>query len=150
MNTPNPVPAAAPSPIQNARALLKEWQQQYAVFRDYLPLAIGIDKQLIAQLPEINRKILRIALGIHTKSLRYMKTMEKATLRVNLDGSPGDALSDEHRSHASEVLRERFKKDAEQRKAQRQAIEAQRAAEEAERRHSEKLNQLAAKFSRGS
>ena len=30
------------------------------------------------------------------------------------------------------------------------ATEAQRAAEEAERRHSEKLNQLAAKFSRGS
>lgn len=143
-------PATAPSPIQNARALIKELQEKFVAFRDYMPLAIGIDKQLIALLPDTNRKILRMALGIHTKSLRYMKAMEKATVRYNLDGNAADAITEEHRAHASEVLRERFKKDAEQRKALRQAAEAQRAAEEAERRHGEKLNQLAAKFARGS
>ncbi|WP_035626693.1 ProQ/FINO family protein [Herminiimonas sp. CN] len=154
MNTPNTVPvtvtATAPSPIQHARALLKDLQERFVAFREYMPLAIGIDKQLIALMPDTNRKILRIALGIHTKSLRYMKVMEKATVRCDLDGNAADAITDEHRAHASEVLRERFKKDAEQRKAQRQAAEAQRAAAEAERRHSEKLGQLAAKFARGS
>lgn len=141
MNTPNPVPVTAPNPIQTARALLKELQEKFAAFREYMPLAIGIDKQLFARFPELDRKILRIALGIHTRSLRYMRGMEKATVRFDLDGNAADAVTDTHRAHAAEVLRERFKKDAEQRKAYREA-------EEAKRLHAEKLSQLAAKFSR--
>lgn len=160
MNTSNPIPisaavaapasatATAPNPILAARALLKELQEKFVAFREYQPLAIGIDKQLIALLPDTNRKILRIALGSHTRSLRYMKGMEKATVRFDLDGNAGDAITEEHRTHASEVLRERFKKDAEQRKAHREAEEAKRKTEETNRQHTEKLGQLAAKFSR--
>lgn len=117
-------------------------------FRECKPLAIGIDKQLIALLPDTNRKILRLAMGMHTRSLRYMKAMEKATTRFDLDGNATDAITEEHRAHASEVMRERFKKDAEQRKAHREAEEAKRKAEETQRQHTEKLGQLAAKFSR--
>ncbi|MGE5493236.1 MAG: ProQ/FINO family protein [Actinomycetota bacterium] len=148
MNMPNPapIPAADPAqnpvnPVQAARALIKDFQEKFAVFRDSQPLAIGIDKQLLAQLPDLDRKVLRTALRFHTHSLRYLKAMEKATVRFNLDGTPADEVTDAHRAHASETIRERFKKDAEQRKAQRQA-------EEAERRRTEKLDQLAAKFSR--
>jgi ProP effector len=146
MNTPSPTPA--PAPAQSARALLKEFQEKFPAFRDYLPLAIGIDKQLIAQFPELNRKILRMALGIHTGSSRYLKGMEKATVRFDLDGNAGDEVTAEHRAHAAQVLRERFKKSAELRKAQRIAEEAARAEEEAARKRAAKLNQLAAKFSR--
>ncbi|NMM26984.1 MAG: osmoprotectant transporter activator [Glaciimonas sp.] len=152
MNTSNPVPVTAPvtapNPIQAARALLKELQEKFVAFREYKPLSIGVDKQLIALLPETNRKILRIALGIHTRSLRYMKGLEKATVRFDLDDNATDAITEEHRTHASEVLRERFKKDAEQRKAHREAEEERRKAEEAQRQRTEKLGQLAAKFSR--
>lgn len=144
MNTPEP----AAHPDQPARALLKEIQDKYPVFRDHLPLAIGIDKQLRAAMPELDRKLLRVALRIHTNSLRYLKGMEKATTRFALDGSAAAEVSEEHRTHAGDILRERFKKNAERRKAQRQAEEAQRKEEEAARRHAEKLNQLAAKFSR--
>ena len=42
MNTEN----TTENPVQNARSLIKTLQEQYAVFRDCLPLAIGIDKQL--------------------------------------------------------------------------------------------------------
>lgn len=151
MNTPN-VPV---SPPQAARILLKDLQQKFPTFQECKPLAIGIDKQLIAAIPELNRKILRIALGIHTNSLQYLKGMEKATVRFNLAGEEADQITDAHRAHATEILRERSKKNAELKKAQREAEfesrkrdEALRKAEEATRERAEKLNQLAAKFSR--
>ncbi|RJG01980.1 osmoprotectant transporter activator [Noviherbaspirillum sedimenti] len=138
----------APSPFQVARALLKELQANFAVLRDCQPLAIGIDKQLIGRQPDLNRKALRIALGMHTNSLRYLKAMKKATARFDLDGNAAGEVTEEQRAHAAKMLDERLKKDAEQRKAQRQTQEAQKKAEEEEQRRSEKLNQLAAKFSR--
>jgi ProP effector len=132
---------AGETPAQQARALLKRLQTQFPAFRDCLPLAIGIDKQLIAELPEVSRKVLRIALGIHTNSLRYLRAMEKATHRFDLAGKQADEVTDMHRTHASEILRERFKKDAEQRKAQKAAADAARI-------HAEKLALLSEKFSR--
>lgn len=137
MNTPD----STPSPVNAARVLLKELQEKFAPFRDCLPLAIGIDKQLMQCMPQLDRKTLRVALGLHTKSLRYLKVMEKATVRFDLEGNAAGEVNDTQRKHASDTLRERFKKQAEQRKAQRQE-------EEAARRHADKLNQLAEKFSR--
>jgi ProP effector len=143
MNTPT-----TPSPAQTARALIKELQEKFAVFRDCQPLAIGIDKQLLARLPELERKVLRTALGIHTNSLRYLKVMEKATTRFDLDGNAAAEVTETHRAHAAETMRERFKKDAEKRKALRDAEQAARKEAEAERLRTEKLGQLLAKFSR--
>ena len=140
MTTPTP----APSPAQAARALLKQLQADYTVFRQAKPLAIGIDKQLIARLPDVNRKVLRIALGMHTNSMRYLKVMEKATERFNLEDAIDGEVSETHRAHAAETLRERLKKEAEQRRAERAAQQA----EETRRQAEEKLSQLAAKFSR--
>lgn len=140
-------PAAAAA-AQTPRALLKQLQTQFPAFRDFLPLSIGIDKQILAQMPELNRKIMRTALGIHTGSLRYLKVMEKAKLRYDLDGTAGAEVTDTHRSHATQVLQERFKKEAERKKAERDAAREAAAAEEAARVHAEKLNQLTAKFSR--
>ena len=57
-------PTDKPLPSQNARQLLKDLQEKFPVFRDSQPLAIGIDKQLMARLPGLERKPLRIALGI--------------------------------------------------------------------------------------
>ncbi len=135
MNTPQ----AEQTPGQKARALLKALQETYPVFRDYSALAIGIDKLILAQQPDLERKTLRIALGMHTNSLRYLKTMEKAQHRHDLAGNVVADIPEEHRKHATEVLRERFKKDAERRKAQREA-------EALERQRTEKLNQLVQKF----
>ena len=135
MTTPTP----PTPPTQEARNLLKSLQDKFQVFRDYMPLAIGIDKQLLAQEANLNRKILRLALGMHTNSFRYLKSMESAKQRFNLDGSDGGEVPEEHRKHASEILRERFKKEVARRKAQKEA-EAQ------ERQRAEKLNQLMQKF----
>lgn len=148
-------PETTPNPIQSARTLLKDLQEKFTVFGEFLPLAIGIDKQLFVQVPDVSRKTLRTAMGIHTNSLRYLKGMEKATIRFNLDGSEADEVTDVHRTHATTTLKERFKKNADLRKAQRQVEETERKAEaakkqaaEAERQRSEKLSQLAEKFAR--
>jgi ProP effector len=154
--TPQDSPTApADSPGQTARALLKTLQESFPVFRDYSPLAIGIDKELLASRPEIDRKVLRIALGMHSHSLRYLKTMEKATHRLHLDGSVGDEVAPAHRAHATETLRERFRKDAERRKAQRDAeakaareLRAQAEAAAQENLRAQKLGQLMEKFGR--
>ena len=123
------------------RALLKELQARFDVFRNFSPLAIGIDKQVFAKLPELSKKSLRLAMRSHTISTRYLKEMEKGTVRLNLDGSPAGEVTDENRQHASEQLKERFKKQAEQRR------EAEAAAK-AEQRRQEKLSQLTEKFGR--
>ena len=132
-------PTTPTPPAQEARNLLKSLQDKFQVFRDHMPLAIGIDKQLLAQEVDLNRKILRLALGMHTNSFRYLKSMESAKQRFNLDGSDGGEVPEEHRKHASEILRERFKKEVARRKVQKEA-EAQ------ERQRAEKLNQLMQKF----
>ena len=90
------------SPV-DARALLKELQAGFVVFRNFSPLAIGIDKQLLAQQPELNRKALRLALRSHTQSTRYLKEMEKAHLRRNLDGTEAGEVTVEARIHSSEL-----------------------------------------------
>lgn len=149
------VPATAgvapTSPAPSPRVLLKQFQQQFKAFRDCLPLAIGIDKQIVARMPGVERKAMRAALGIHTGSLRYLRAMEKATVRYDLDGVAGAEVTDTHRAHAKETLLQRQKKEAERKKAERDAEKAEREAAqalEAEKLRQEKLLQLASKFSR--
>ena len=145
-------PAAPAAPAPSARTLLKQFQQQFKAFRDCMPLAIGIDKQILARMPGIERKAMRAALGIHTGSLRYLRAMEKATVRYDLDGTAGAEVTETHRAHAKETLQQRFKKEADRKKAERDAEKAAREAaqaEEADKLRQEKLLQLASKFSRG-
>ena len=85
------------SPV-DARALLKDLQGRFDVFRNFSPLAIGIDKQLIAQEPDLNRKALRLALRSHTMSTRYLKEMQTASMRLNLDASAAGEVTDEART----------------------------------------------------
>lgn len=130
------------------RALLKDLQTRFDVFRNFSPLAIGVDKQVFAELPEVSKKSLRLAMRSHTISTRYLKEMEKGTLRLNLDGTPAGEVTDENRQHAAEQLRERFKKQADQRKEQAEQRKAAELEAKAEQRRLEKLNQLTEKFGR--
>lgn len=137
-----------PDSPADARALLKDLQGRFDVFRNFSPLAIGIDKQLIAHQPDVNRKALRLALRSHTMSTRYLKEMQIASARLNLDGSAAGEITDEARTHSGELLRERFKKQAEQRRAAAAAAGAAEAEARAEQRRQERLAHLAEKFGR--
>lgn len=139
-------------PASIAHALLQNLRKDFPVFHDCLPLAVGIDKQIVAQSPEIDRKVLRVALAMHTKSSNYLRRLSKAKNRFNLDGSAAEDLAQSHQAYASTVLKERAKRKEENQKAQREhELLTQRAAQEAEaaRIRAEKIVQLAAKFSRG-
>ena len=140
--------AQKPNSSVDARALLKDLQSRFDVFRNFSPLAIGIDKQLIAQEPDLNRRALRLALRSHTMSTRYLKEMQTASARLNLDGSAAGEVTEEARTHSGDLLRERFKKQAEQRKAEQETARAAQEAAQAEQRRLEKLNQLTEKFGR--
>lgn len=141
---PQAAAPAAPAQGLSARALLKQLQQEYPAFRDCLPLSIGIDKQLQARMPGLDKKVMRAALGIHTGSMRYLRAMEKAKVRHDLDGTPGAEVPEAHRLHAKEQLQQRFKKEAERKKAEREAAQE----EENNRKRQEKLQALASKFSK--
>lgn len=151
MTTAESTTTAAEPAVKNpvdARALLKDIHSRFDIFRNYSPLAIGIDRQVFAALPDVEKKVLRLAMRSHTISTRYLKEMEKGKVRLNLDGTPADEVTDENRKHAADLLRERFKKQADQRKASEAAAKAAEAAAKAEEQRLEKLSQLAEKFGR--
>lgn len=150
--TTTEIPSVPVLQTTDPRLLLKSLQNDFPVFRDSKPLVIGIDKQLLARLPELDRKTLRIALGIHTHSTRYLKAVANGITRFDLQGNAGDALTESHRKHALDTLQERAAKEAERRKEQeeqRKREAAERRRETAEIERSQKLGQLVAKFGRG-
>lgn len=134
-------------PPLDPRGLIQALQKTSPTFRDYKPVALRIDKAVMARFPELDRKIVRTAMRMHTASTRYLKTMEKATHRYDLEGNEAGEITDEHRAHATQTLKERFAEAAKRKREQQKADDARRQAEEAEQRKTEKLQQLMSKFS---
>ncbi|HSY28730.1 MAG TPA: ProQ/FINO family protein [Burkholderiaceae bacterium] len=140
-------------PVSPAHAVLKTLKEHFPVFRNSNPLAIGIDKQIVALMPELNRRDLRAALGMHTKSTPYLKQIARLNDRFDLDGKVVSAVTDAQRLHAAAILKDRASKGAELRAAKLEAErQAKRDAEQAEaaKKQAEKLGQLLSKFSRNS
>ena len=108
----------------------------------------SLDKAVAERFPDAERKVIRTAMRLHTASTRYLKAMEKATHRYDLEGNEAGEVSEEHRQHAAQTLKERFAEASRRKREQQQKErEAQREAE-AERRKTEKLQQLLGRFSR--
>ena len=126
--------------------LLKTLKSQFLVFRAYLPLAIGINKQLSASLPEVDPKVLRRVIGMHTKSYRYLLEMNRTPVRFDLLGNPAGEVTETDRMYAHSVLKERNKKTNERKKAQQAEEQVRQQVLEKERQHIQKLIQLSEKF----
>jgi ProP effector len=107
----------------------------YVIFRDIQPLAIGIHKAIIATHPEIDKAALRRTLQYHTSSTKYLKAVAAGGSRFGLDGAPIGDITPEQQKQATQDLRDRFRKQAEQRREQLKAQE-----------HQAKLEQLVDKF----
>lgn len=77
-----------------------------AVFR---PLKRGIFQDLMAAHPELfEREALKVALGQHTRSTRYLQSVASGQQRHDLQGQPVEAMAPEHIHHAlMEVYRRR-------------------------------------------
>jgi ProP effector len=137
-------PTAAKSSSRNA--LLETLCGNFAVFRDCRPLALGIHKAVLEKMPDLDTAQLRLAMRIHTASTRYLKALQATRERFDLDGNPAGEVTGEQREVASTALRERFKKSADRRKAEEQALKEAKQEQEAQQKRQEKLAQLAARF----
>jgi ProP effector len=146
-------PAAGPSrPAAghaDARALLLRLQEVSPTFRDCKPLALRIDKAILARFPELDRKVVRSAMRLHTNSTRYLKAMEKGGERFALDGTADGEVTAEHRAFAAQTLKERFAEAARRKRDQLREAREREREQEAERRKAEKLQQLVGRFGKG-
>ncbi len=132
----------------DARALLARLAELSPTFRECRPVALRIDKAVAARFPDVDRKVVRAAMRLHTGSTRYLKALEKATHRFDLDGNEDGELSAEHREHAAQTLKERFAEVARRKREQAKEEAARQRAEQAEQRKTEKLKQLVSKFAK--
>ncbi|WCM88139.1 ProQ/FINO family protein [Acidovorax sp. NCPPB 3576] len=81
----------------------------------FLPLKRGIFQDLQAAHPDLfERDALKLALGIHTRSTRYLQVVAEGRQRHDLQGHAVEAMAPEHVHHALlEVFRRRKPRDGE-------------------------------------
>ena len=108
--TPDAAPGVAKAP-RTPHHVLEQLAGLYphlfgAVFR---PLKRGIFQDLLAAHPDaFEREALKVALGIHTRSTRYLQAVAAGEKRHDLQGQPVEAMAPEHVHHALlEVYRRR-------------------------------------------
>lgn len=109
--------------------LAEHYPQCFVLEGDAKPLKIGIFQDLVEKLADddrISNTRLRQAIRHYTSSMRYLMSIKADVLRVNLDGSTGDAVTAEHETYAQERLTEIRERIAERKK---QAAEARKAKE---------------------
>ena len=75
----------------------------------FLPLKLGVYQDLLALHPELfKRDDLKVALGLHARSTRYLESVAAGHARHNLQGEPVEPVAPEHVHHAiMEVFRRR-------------------------------------------
>lgn len=127
---------SAPSPPRRPRnTALDILNTAFPVFRECRPLAIGIHKAIRDRMPDVNSGQLRFALQTHTGSTRYLKAVSQGDIRFDLDGEAAGSVTPEQQKLALDILKERFRRQA-----------AQRKAELAVQEHQQNLQKLAEKF----
>jgi sRNA-binding protein len=75
----------------------------------FLPLKLGVYQELLALHPdEFKKEDLKVALGVHARSTRYLESVAAGHKRHDLDGNPVGDVAPEHVHHAiMEVFRRR-------------------------------------------
>ena len=108
-------PSKAESPAAKgprSHPLLEQLAQLHPhLFGEVLrPLKRGIFQDLLDAHPEaFEREALKVALGIHTRSTRYLNSVAAGEQRHDLQGQPVEAMAPEHVHHAlMEVFRRRM------------------------------------------
>jgi len=75
----------------------------------FRPLKIGVFQDLVARHPQdLPKDELKVALGLHTRSTRYLESVASGQARHDLEGAATEPLAPEHVHHAiMEVFRRR-------------------------------------------
>jgi ProP effector len=100
---PEPIAAAQQSPraprAQPAQPILEKLFALYPHLfgAEFLPLKLGIFQDLLAAHPEqLERAALKVALGVHTRSARYLQSVAAGKKRHDLQGNAVEDVAPEH------------------------------------------------------
>jgi ProP effector len=138
--TAPPAKAKKGGPPRPAFAVLERLFQLYPKMfgARFLPLKLGVYQELLALHPDdFKKEDLKIALGLHARSTRYLEAVAGGHKRHDLNGVPVEDVAPEHVHHAiMEVFRRRQARSKEDlrpwlRARLVQAIEASGLAREA-------------------
>lgn len=98
--------AASPEPksksknrLESAQPVLEKLFELYPQLfgQRFLPLKLGIFQELLAAHPDaFKRDTLKTALGVHTRSTRYLQSVAAGLKRHDLQGNPVEDVAPEH------------------------------------------------------
>lgn len=128
--------------------VLKLLNERFAVFREAKPLAIGIHKEIMKAVPGLDAGKMRTAMRRHTGTTRYLRAIATGSERHDLNGAVVGTISEEQKKQAGDALRERFKKGADQRRAEKQVQQEKERVAAREKEKQAKLLALAQKFNK--
>jgi ProP effector len=118
-------PAAARKAARPVHPLLQKLFELYPKLfgARFLPLKVGVFEDLVAAHPEaLPAAELKVALGLHTRSTRYIEAVASGLARHDLQAKPVEPAAPEHVHHAIlELYRRRSGKEPE--RARQRAIE---------------------------
>nr|WP_038334802.1 ProQ/FINO family protein [Kingella kingae] len=75
---------------------------KYEVFQKCKPLAVGVENELIAALPQFFAELVKRALANHCRRPRYIKAVARGGKRFNLNNRFQGEVSAEEQQHALE------------------------------------------------
>ena len=89
----------------------------------FLPLKLGTYEDIVARHPDVFKpEDLKIAMGLHARSTRYLEAVAAGHARHDLDGNPVEPVAPEHVHHAiMEVFRRKQARTADDLRPQLQA-----------------------------
>lgn len=100
--SPSPAAAAAPAKVGRRDQALPVLEQLFALYPSlfgerFLPLKLGVFQDLLAANPQVfERATLKLALGVHTRSTRYLQAVANGLPRHDLQGQPTEPVAPEH------------------------------------------------------
>ena len=107
----NQNPVRSERPARTIHPVLQQLFELYPKMfgAHFLPLKLGVFQELMALHPELfKREDLKVALGLHARSTRYLECVASGLARHDLNGEPVEPVAPEHVHHAiMEVFRRR-------------------------------------------
>lgn len=92
-------PAPKPDRMRSVQPVLEKLFELYPHLfgAEFLPLKLGIFQELLAKHPEqFQRDSLKAALGVHTRSTRYLQCVAAGKPRHDLEGAAVEPVAPEH------------------------------------------------------
>ena len=102
-----PKPKKTPPSELRAKEL-NDSLNNYKAWRDYQPLALGIEKQLFKHINDLqlsaSKRVVQKLLHYHTHNTRYLQNVGAGGVRYNLDGTESGVIIQPEREHAGRIL----------------------------------------------